>query len=255
MDRDEIETRIKALKAIAFIDGDESTDGLWILLYINAKARKNLAAAISLLELLGISEDAMVQHFGKSWRKKFRKHDSGFIHRHFYGCTFVSVQTCTDEVECNVPEWSTIITRGSKEAETIHDYLMKKVLESSKEDGKRSNARPKAGDKDAADIEEDVVTADDLLNGKVVQEIFKYLHVSDMKRSVACVNSKWRRAVLDAVPSSEDYLVSLREGHIPIAIEILSQQKEQETGLGNIFTLVRRNSHIQNAIIEVAPQL
>ena len=71
MDKDEIETRIKALKATAFTDGVESTDGSWILLYMNTKARKNFAAAISLLELLGISEDAMVQHFGKSWRKKY----------------------------------------------------------------------------------------------------------------------------------------------------------------------------------------
>ena len=210
---------------------------------------KKLAAAISLLELLGISEDAMVQHFGKSWRKKFRKHDSGFIHRDFNGCTCISVQTCTDEVECNVPEWSTIITHGSKEAETIHDYVTKKVLESSK-DGTTSNARAKTGDKDATDIEEDVVTADDL-NGEVVQDIFKYLHLSDMKRAVACVNRKWRQAVLDAVPSPEDYLASLRENHIPTTIEILGQQKEQQIGLNHIFTLVHQNTSIHNAIRDV----
>ena len=252
MDKDEIETRIKALKATALFDGDESTDGTWILLYINAKAKRNLATAVPFLELLGISEDAMVHHFGQRWHKLFTKHNCGFINRKFYDCPLISVQTCVDEIESNVPEWENIITRGSKEAKTIHDHVTKTVLETSnaKGDGTSSNARTKTGDKDATDIEENVVTAD-VFNGKLVQDIFKYLHVSDMKRSVACVNRKWRRAVLDAIPSPEDYLASLHENHIPTTIEILGQQKEKQIGLNHIFTLVHQNTSIHNAIRDV----
>jgi len=236
MDKDEIEKRIKALKATALNNGAESTGGLWILLYINAKARKHLAVAVSLLELLGISEDAMVQHFGKSWKKKlFTKHNCGFIHREFYGCTFVSVQTCADEIECNVPDWTNIITRGSEKVETVHDYLTKKVAASSKEDGVRTNAKAKAVNHDVIDMKERDVSVDDL-NGKVLQDIFSYLRVDGMKRKLSAVNCKWRRAVLDADPSPEDYVASLREDHIPITIEILGQQKEQEIGLNHIFT-------------------
>ena len=62
VDKDDIEMRIAALKATALTNGAESTDGLWILLKENAKAKKAFPGAISLRELLGISDDSMVQH-------------------------------------------------------------------------------------------------------------------------------------------------------------------------------------------------
>ena len=256
MSKNEIERRIDALKATATPNGLGITVGRWILLDENAKAKDRFCGAVPLRELLSISETAMVQHFRKRWRIQFINQDNGFIHRTLSGCTFVSLQSAIGESDTDVPNRSNIIYRGSDIARTIHDYLKKKVAvpSSSKEDGASTADTPaKTVNDDAMEIEEDAVTVDDL-NGKVLQYIFNYLHVSDMKR-VACVNSKWKRAVLDAVQSPEDYLASLQEDHIPITIEILSQQKEQETGLGNIFTLVRQNPHAKNAITDAAPRL
>ena len=53
VDKDEIEQQIAALKATAFTNGAESTDGKWILLQENAKAKRNFPGAICLRELLG----------------------------------------------------------------------------------------------------------------------------------------------------------------------------------------------------------
>eukprot|EP00577_Skeletonema_sp_RCC1716_P024854 CAMPEP_0113408710 /NCGR_PEP_ID=MMETSP0013_2-20120614/20754_1 /TAXON_ID=2843 ORGANISM="Skeletonema costatum, Strain 1716" /NCGR_SAMPLE_ID=MMETSP0013_2 /ASSEMBLY_ACC=CAM_ASM_000158 /LENGTH=121 /DNA_ID=CAMNT_0000294769 /DNA_START=562 /DNA_END=927 /DNA_ORIENTATION=+ /assembly_acc=CAM_ASM_000158 len=95
MDTKEIQLRIDTLKATAYTDGVESTQGLWMILQENAKAKKNFNNAIPLRELLGISEDDMVQQFGERWRGKLKRQDSGFIHRELSGCVFVSVQDST----------------------------------------------------------------------------------------------------------------------------------------------------------------
>mmetsp|Transcript_12297 Transcript_12297/g.18966 ORF Transcript_12297/g.18966 Transcript_12297/m.18966 type:complete len:86 (+) Transcript_12297:47-304(+) len=75
----EIQLRIDTLKATAFTDGVESTEGLWMILQENAMAKKNFDNAIPLRELLGISEDDMVQQFGERWRGKFKRQDSGSV--------------------------------------------------------------------------------------------------------------------------------------------------------------------------------
>ena len=250
VDKNEIEMRIAALKAAAFTDGAESTDGLWILLQENAKAKSAFAGAISLRELLGISEDAMVHHCGKYWRKQFTKHTCGFIHRQWKGCTFISVKT-TDEDECNVPTETNIINRGDIEVEAIQN-LIEKIVSSSKEDGASRDTEAAAADVDAMDMEDDA-TVDDL-DGKLLQNIFNCFRLDDMRRTVAGVSRKWRETALDASPSPEDYLATLGEEYIPSAIEILGQQQEQETGLSLIFGLVRQNTSLQNAIGDVRVQ-
>ena len=59
---------------------------------------------------------------------------------------------------------------------------------------------------------------------------------------------------MDAAPSPDDYLATLGEEYIPSAIEILGKKEEQETGLSLIFSLVRQNSSLQNAIGDVRVQ-
>jgi len=46
VDTKEIQLRIDTLKATAFTDGVESTEGLWMVLQENAKAKKNFNNAI-----------------------------------------------------------------------------------------------------------------------------------------------------------------------------------------------------------------
>jgi len=92
MDAKEIQLRIDTLKATAYTDGVESTQILWMILQENAKAKKNFNNAIPLRELLGISEDDMVQQFGERWRGKVKMQDRGFIHGELSECVFASVQ-------------------------------------------------------------------------------------------------------------------------------------------------------------------
>ena len=81
--------RIGAFKATGVSGGAERTDGLWIILHENARAKKSYSDAIPLRELLGngdgaVSEESMKQHFGNYWRGKFTKESdigNGFINR------------------------------------------------------------------------------------------------------------------------------------------------------------------------------
>mmetsp|Transcript_16563 Transcript_16563/g.33343 ORF Transcript_16563/g.33343 Transcript_16563/m.33343 type:complete len:122 (-) Transcript_16563:72-437(-) len=91
VDTKEIQLRIDTLKATAFTDGVESTEGLWMVLQENAKAKKTSTTPF-LRELLGISEDDMVQQFGERWRGKVKMQDRGFIHGELSECVFASVQ-------------------------------------------------------------------------------------------------------------------------------------------------------------------
>ena len=78
MNKNEIERRIGAFKATGVSGGAESTDGLWIILHENARAKKSYSDAIPLRKLLGtgdgaVSEESMKQHFGGQWRGEFTK--------------------------------------------------------------------------------------------------------------------------------------------------------------------------------------
>ena len=53
MNKNEIELRIEALKATGVSGGAERTDGLWIILHENARAKKSYSYAIPHRELLG----------------------------------------------------------------------------------------------------------------------------------------------------------------------------------------------------------
>eukprot|EP00985_Skeletonema_marinoi_P034762 scaffold44775_cov5533-Skeletonema_marinoi.AAC.1 len=125
VDTKEIQLRIDTLKATAYTDGVESTDGSWIILQENTKAKKNFNNAIPLRELLGISEDDMVQQFGERWRGKFKRQDSGFIHRELSGCVFVSVQDSDFESSVPMRHPRNIINRGDIEVEAIQNLLEK----------------------------------------------------------------------------------------------------------------------------------
>jgi hypothetical protein len=120
MDIKEIEMRVEALKATAVSGGAESTSGLWILLQENTKAKNRFSNAIPLRELLGISEDEMIQRFGERWRNKFtqqRDIGRGFIHREMSGCTFLSVEDTI--VGNNVPNRTNCIKRCDIEVDAI----------------------------------------------------------------------------------------------------------------------------------------
>ena len=52
MNKNEIELRIEALKATGVSNGAERTDGLWIILHENARAKKSYSYAIPLKNFL-----------------------------------------------------------------------------------------------------------------------------------------------------------------------------------------------------------
>jgi hypothetical protein len=91
-------------------------------------------------------------------------------------------------------------------------------------------------------------TADDL-DSETLQHILNHLPAYDMMHSAPRVSRKWRKAALDVVPPPDSYLESLPEEHIPGAVQFLGQQQD---GLSHIFTLVRQNTSLQNAIGDVA---
>ena len=109
-------------------------------------------------------------------------------------------------------------------------------------------------DEDAMEMEDNDITIDDL-DGKMLHIGFNCFRLNEMRRTVAGVNRKWREMALDAAPSPDDYLATLGQGYIPSTIEkILGKQQEQETGMSLIFSLVRQNSSLQNAIGDVRVQ-
>lgn len=252
MDKNETEKRIAAFRATAFTDGAENTYGLWVLLQENAKAEKNFPGAIYVRELLGISEDAMEQNYGKYWRKRFTACNCGFINRQWKGCTFISVQT-GDENDCNVPCDEYIISRGDVEVEAIQ-LFMEKIITSSKEDeGASAEAGAGGIDEDAVDTEENNVTIGGI-DGKLLRNVYDYFSLQDIRSTFAGVNNMWRQTAKDARPSPDDYVTALEEGKIPCVIEFLGQQEEPVSSLEFIFTLVRQNTNIQNAISDVRVQ-
>jgi len=142
MNKNEIELRIEALKATGVSNGAERTDGLWIILHENARAKKSYSDAIPLRELLGngdgaVSEESMKQHFGGQWRGKFTKQrgiGKGFITRTMNNCVFVSIDDGT--ARNDFPNSGNIIKRGDTEVGAVHHFI-KTVVTSSNLHGQR----------------------------------------------------------------------------------------------------------------------
>eukprot|EP00984_Skeletonema_dohrnii_P017965 scaffold8285_cov130-Skeletonema_dohrnii-CCMP3373.AAC.1 len=212
MNKNEIEQRIKALKATGVSNGAERTDGLWIILHENARAKKSYSDAIPLRELLGngdgaVSEESMKQHFGNYWRGKFTKQNdigNGFINRTMKGCVFVSVDDGT--ARNDFPNSGNIIKRGDTEVDAVHHFI-ERVVTSSKEDGASEDAGAEAVDEDVVDMEENDVTIGGM-DGKMLRNLFNHFPLHDIRSTLACVNSKWRETALDATPSPDDYLTA-----------------------------------------------
>ena len=89
------------------------------------------------------------------------------------------------------------------------------------------------------------------MDGKMLRNVLNHFPLHDIRSTLAFVNSKWRETALDATPSPDDYLTTLEEDRIPCAIELLGKQKKD---LNSIFTLVRQNTNLQNAISDVRVQ-
>mmetsp|Transcript_17871 Transcript_17871/g.30203 ORF Transcript_17871/g.30203 Transcript_17871/m.30203 type:complete len:203 (+) Transcript_17871:658-1266(+) len=184
MNKNEIELRIEALKATGVSNGAERTDGLWIILHENARAKKSYSDAIPLRELLGngdgaVSEESMKQHFGGQWRGKFIKQrgiGKGFINRAMNSCVFVSIEIDDGTARNDFPNSGNIIKRGDTEVGAVHHFI-KTVVTSSKEDGASADAGAEAVDEDAVDMEENDVTIGGM-DGKMLRNVFQSFRVN-----------------------------------------------------------------------------